>query len=159
MAPDIIRDSTFGQLVRLATKGRFFPYPEETDQELWKKFVNEETSGNMARFGEPKVPEGEGEGQKAEEGEGEKEGERGDRGANGSTETSRTRVEDGSGERGGSVGREGEGERNWASGRMVDVEKGKDKYVIDWYGSDDPEVSYVFFLRFHFSFGRSIVEE
>ena len=52
MVPDLIRDSTFGHLVRLATGGKAFQYAEERDPELWKKYVNEEKSGYLAHYGE-----------------------------------------------------------------------------------------------------------
>jgi DHA1 family multidrug resistance protein-like MFS transporter len=47
-ASDIFRDSVFGHLVRVATSDEFFYYDEERDSSLWKKFVNEGKSGNLA---------------------------------------------------------------------------------------------------------------
>jgi DHA1 family multidrug resistance protein-like MFS transporter len=47
-ASDIFRDSVFGHLVRVATSDKFFYYDEERDSSLWKKFVNEGKSGNLA---------------------------------------------------------------------------------------------------------------
>jgi len=48
---DIIRDSAFGHLVRLAGRGKFFRYAEENDSTLWKKFIDEEKSSNIEKYG------------------------------------------------------------------------------------------------------------
>jgi DHA1 family multidrug resistance protein-like MFS transporter len=58
MVADLIRDSPFGHTVRLLTRNKVFQYPEERDAEIWKKYVNQEKSGNMAQHGSPEAPEG-----------------------------------------------------------------------------------------------------
>jgi hypothetical protein len=45
------RDTAFGQIVRLATRNKYFKYSEENDPELWKKWVNEQKSGYAAHHG------------------------------------------------------------------------------------------------------------
>jgi DHA1 family multidrug resistance protein-like MFS transporter len=122
MVWDLIRDSAFGHLVRLATKGKVFQYDEEKDPSLWKKFVNEEKSGYMSHHGDTSPPE---------DGSGEElRGVRGVRTREADSETSsKTEVPmDGN-------------TFNEASGVRVDPEKGKDKHVIDWYGPEDADVS------------------
>ncbi|CAI6239265.1 unnamed protein product [Periconia digitata] len=128
MVWDLFRDSTFGQLVRLASGGRYFQYPEEKDHALLKKYVNEEKSGYMAHHGTTGPPE---EGQREELSS--TRGVRAREADNtaGSLSSSRTQLplDDTSSETG----------VNGASGVKVDPEKGKDRTVIDWYGPDDPE--------------------
>jgi DHA1 family multidrug resistance protein-like MFS transporter len=117
MVSDLIRDSPFGHIVRLVTGRKYFQYPEEKDHELWKKYVSEEKSGNMAHHGTAEPPEKESDDIDRSQGL---------RAREDSDSSSRTHI--------------GEG-RNEASGVRVDPEKGKDKHVIDWYGPDDPQVS------------------
>lgn len=122
MVWDLVRDSTFGHLVRLATKGKVFKYDEEIDPNLWKKFVNEEKSGYIAHHGTADPPENDTDSLQ---------GVRGVRTREADSETSsKTEIDDGN-------------TYNEASGVKVDPEKGKDKSVIDWYGPEDPDVSTV----------------
>jgi len=114
MVADLIRDSPFGHIVRLVTRNKVFQYPEERDPGLWKKYVHEEKSGYMAHHGTVEPPEEESQ---------DLNNARGVR-ARDSDSSARTEVGDG---------------YNAASGAKVDPEKGKDKYVIDWYGDDDPQ--------------------
>jgi len=117
---DLIRDSTFGQLVRLVTRNKVFLYPEEKDSELWKKYVNKEKSANMATYGQTSVPEN----------EGEKDNDRQsarDRSPRRSQSSSSTAIDESN-------------NVNEVSGKPIDQEKGKDSHVVDWYGPDDPEV-------------------
>ena len=115
MVADIIRDSPFGHIVRLVTRNKCFQYPEEKDPGLWKKYVNQEKSGYVAHHGNTSPPEEEVEELRQARGVREREG----------SDSSRTEV----------------GENyNYASGVRIDQEKGKDQYVIDWYGPDDPQV-------------------
>lgn len=130
MVWDLIRDSAFGHLVRLASRGKFFPYPEERDTSLWKKFVNEEKSGHIAHHGDTNPP--------SDDSEAELTGVRGirTREANGDDPREPRRSSD--------THVAGESEQqgyNEASGVKVDPEKGKDRSVIDWYGPEDPDVS------------------
>jgi hypothetical protein len=121
MVWELIRDSAFGHCVRIVTKGRVFQYPEEADGSLWKKYVNKEKSGYQAHHGtlEPYGNESREELQ--------------------NIEGVRTREADGS-----EATLPNDGNHyNEASGIPVDPEKGRDKHVIDWYGPDDPGVSFI----------------
>ncbi|KAH7080483.1 major facilitator superfamily domain-containing protein [Paraphoma chrysanthemicola] len=117
MVSDLIRDSPFGHIVRLVSRGKYFQYPEELDHTLWKKYVSEEKSGYMAHHGTAQPPEEESQELNQAVGMREREG-------RDSETSSHTHVEEG---------------RNVASGVRVDPEKGKDKHVVDWYGPDDPQ--------------------
>jgi len=117
MVADLVRDSIFGQLVRLITRNKVFQYPEERDPSLWQKYVNAEKSGNMASYGQPEPPQDD---EKEEDNE------------------SQTRRQS---SRSSSSTQVGENECvNEASGKTIDPEKGQDSYVVDWYGPDDEEV-------------------
>lgn len=121
MVADLIRDTAFGHIVRLVTRNKVFQYPEERDHEIWKKYANQEKSGNMARHGAVGPPENS-ENETAPElasAQGVRDRERDSR------SSSQTQVAEGV---------------NAASGVRVDPEKGRDKHVIDWYGDDDPQV-------------------
>lgn len=59
MVADLIRDSPFGHIVRLVTRNKVFQYPEERDPKVWKKYVNGEKSGHMARHGATQPPQDE----------------------------------------------------------------------------------------------------
>jgi|TARA_R110002003_G_scaffold106_18_gene8865 DHA1 family multidrug resistance protein-like MFS transporter len=124
MVADLIRDSPFGHIVRLVSRNKYFQYPEETDHNVWKKYVNEEKSGYMAHHGTAQPPEEESDELNQAQGVRTREG-------RGSEASSHTHVDEG---------------RNEASGVRIDPEKGKDKHVIDWYGPDDPQVSHLGFL-------------
>ncbi|OAK99024.1 MFS general substrate transporter [Phaeosphaeriaceae sp. SRC1lsM3a] len=120
MVADLIRDTAFGHIVRLVTRNKVFQYPEERDHEIWKKYANQEKSGNMARHGAVGPPENS-ENETAPElasAQGVRDRERDSR------SSSQTQVAEGV---------------NAASGVRVDPEKGRDKHVIDWYGDDDPQ--------------------
>ena len=54
---DLVRDSVFGQLVRLATGGRVFQYPDEHDESLREKYINKEKSANLAVYGSLSAPQ------------------------------------------------------------------------------------------------------
>jgi hypothetical protein len=54
---DLVRDSVFGQLVRLTTGGRVFQYPDEYDESIREKYINKEKSGNLALYGSTSVPQ------------------------------------------------------------------------------------------------------
>lgn len=55
MVWNLIRDSAFGQIVRLVSKGRIFPYAEEKDASLLEKYVNEEKTRDYARRSEERA--------------------------------------------------------------------------------------------------------
>jgi len=48
---ELIRDTPFGQLVRLVTKNRFFKFTEEEDPSTWTRYIDEKKSGNLAHHG------------------------------------------------------------------------------------------------------------
>ncbi|KAI9782163.1 MAG: hypothetical protein M1835_004083 [Candelina submexicana] len=48
---DLLRDTIFGHLVRLVSRGRRLRYLEEIDPSLWHKYVNAEKSAQVARLG------------------------------------------------------------------------------------------------------------
>jgi hypothetical protein len=53
----LMRDTAFGQIVRLVSGRRFFKYSEEENHELWKSFIDEKKSANLARHGTVEPPE------------------------------------------------------------------------------------------------------
>lgn len=109
---DLIRDAPVGQMIRWATKNRYLQYPEEKDSSMYERFINNEKSGNMARYGQPNPPE-------------DKE-----------DDQSRTRHNS---ESSGRTLRGEDATVNEASGKPVDPEKGKDVTLVDWWGPNDPE--------------------
>lgn len=124
---DLLRDTAFGQIVRVVTKRKFLQYPEEKDPELWKKWVSEEKSANAARYGAIEPPEEE-ESEEKSDYEKEKPAERRNRehSSEDSAATSQTRIPD-------------DAPINETSGVKVDAEKGMDKTVIHFL-PDDPGV-------------------
>src|SRR5271155_613571 len=109
---DLFRDTIFGQLVRLASGGRLLRYEEEIDPSIWKKYLNEEKSRNMAIHGSPEPPK------VAEDAEKDAE-----QAAETSPASSTSMLA-----------------TNKISGKIADLEKGRDVQIVDWYGADDPEV-------------------
>jgi MFS transporter, DHA1 family, multidrug resistance protein len=126
---ELIRDTAFGQLVRLVSRNRYFQFPEERNPSLWKKYVNVEKSANAARYGQLEEPENEVE----EDSEKYKRENDGMRHQHQQDATRSTR----SNERSPSSQSTAV---NSIAGVRVDPEKGKDVHVVDWYGPDDPEV-------------------
>jgi MFS transporter, DHA1 family, multidrug resistance protein len=115
---DLFRETIAGQLVRLATGSKFLKYPEERDPSLIDKYINVEKSANLARTGttESKPPQNE----KPD-------------GLQTRRSSSDTQVS------------EGEQENalvNVPSSAKIDPEKGRDGHVVDWYGPEDPDVSF-----------------
>ncbi|KAF9740656.1 hypothetical protein PMIN06_000382 [Paraphaeosphaeria minitans] len=118
----LIRDTAFGQILRLITKNRVLQYPEEQDPEHWKQYLNREKSGYLAHHGTAEPPEDDearqelqnARGLRIRDAEGDSPVDSRDSMATGTT-------------------------MNEASGVMVDQEKGRDKNLIDWYGPNDPE--------------------
>jgi DHA1 family multidrug resistance protein-like MFS transporter len=115
--PGLMRDTAFGQIVRVVSGRRYFKYPEEENPELWKKFIDKEKSANLAHHGTVDPPEDD-----------EKSNADSDRRPReDSDSSSRTHV--------------GGGETiNEVSGAKVDPENGKDINLVSWYGPDDPEM-------------------
>ena len=116
MVVETLRDSFFGQIVRLVTRGKVFQYPEEKDPSIWEKYINAEKSGNMAHHG-------------SVEPEAEREKETDGNNDNSSAASSSTQVDAGA-------------TINQPSGKPVDPEKGRDLHMVDWYGPDDSEVTW-----------------
>ena len=109
---ELIRDTVFGHLLRWVTKGKVLPHPEDLDISLWKKYVHEEKTLNMAGHGHTGAQD------PVQHTPQERSG------SNISDDTSQTRYE-------------AEHPRN-ALGMKVDPEKGKDVNVIH-FEHNDPE--------------------
>lgn len=119
-----IRDTAFGQLVRLVSGKRLFKYPEEVDPSIWTKYLDAKKSANLADHGSTEKPE-QGEEPRLGANVEKEEAQRALPGANSSRSSSRTQVGD---------------DVNAASGVKVDGEKGKDVHLVTWYGDNDPGV-------------------
>ena len=111
---ELLRDTIFSHLVRVATGGKYFQYPEEKDPRFWQRYVHKEKTAHMAQFGQTEPPESHRRASSA--------GEQGN-----SASDSDTVV--------------GELDDNGVPRTSVDPEKGRDFTIIEWYGDDDPEVS------------------
>ncbi|KAH7018044.1 MFS transporter [Microdochium trichocladiopsis] len=115
---DLVRDTVFSHTLRVLTGGRVFKYPEEEDSSLWKRYVHPEKSHNIARHGHVDGPQDD----------------------NGNSETSSDSPSSGDGPRRSSA--TAIEHHNVVHGTRklpVDPEKGKDYFIVDWYGPDDPE--------------------
>ncbi|KAK8055208.1 hypothetical protein PG993_000435 [Apiospora rasikravindrae] len=113
----LLRDTFFSHCLRVVTGGRVFKYPEEVDSSIWTKYVHAEKSANMAQHGQTTAPEGSFRDSPAQ-----------DPGqpSPGSRSSSATQLDH-------------EAIANTNHKRHVDPEKGKDHYIVDWYGPNDPE--------------------
>ncbi|CAG8977637.1 hypothetical protein HYALB_00006587 [Hymenoscyphus albidus] len=124
---ELFRDSTFGHVVRLVTRGRVLQFEEESNPSLWERYVDREKSGRMAHHGhvgeEEKGPSKETEGNYHDG----RQSEQRQTNAEDNRVSSDTRTES------------NEQQRNAASGAAVDPEKGRDVTVVTWYGEHDPE--------------------
>ncbi|KAF2120724.1 major facilitator superfamily domain-containing protein [Lophiotrema nucula] len=144
MVWDLIRDSAFGHCVRLASRNKYFQYPEEKDSATWKKYVNQDKSAYQAHHGTTQPPENGEEVPRPLRGIRTREGVFG--GENTSQSSSETHVADEA------------NTYNEASGAIVDPEKGKDRAVIDWFGPEDADnpqnwsVGKKFFVTFEICF-------
>lgn len=122
----LMRDTAFGQIVRVASGRRFFKYAEEENPDLWKQFIDEKKSGNLAHHGTVDPPE-DGEEINGLGGIRTREGQ-----STGNVQTPREDSETSS--------RTQVGEDiNAVSGVKLDSEKGRDIHLVSWYGPDDPE--------------------
>ncbi|KAI0864885.1 MFS transporter [Xylaria cubensis] len=124
--PELIRDSFFGRSARILTGGRLFKYPEEIDSSIWKKYIHSEKSANIAHHGHTGPP---------------------------SLTSSEEHIIDSSSNNSTSSSIDGTDREGRPSAprfdthaivhghpnRRVDPEKGKDIYIVDWYGPNDPE--------------------
>lgn len=109
----LMHDSIAGLAIRFLTNGRTFQYEEEKDPSLWKRFINIEKSGHMARRGITEPLE-------VEEND---------------SHSSRTVSQLPS------VAWSDQGRRfQGLTGVRIDPEKGKDVHLIDWWDDHDKEV-------------------
>ena len=144
---ELFRDTAFGHLVRLVSRGKFFKFEEEKDPSLWKKFVNEEKSGLFAHHGHagPHGDDSDTEDRPAttlggvrtrDERQRLEKLEALDDHSGSSSQTRVPEKEDGPG-------------YNEPSGVKIDPEKGRDLFIVDWWGPNDTEVSLVASIRLH----------
>lgn len=132
---ELIRDTAFGQLVRLVSRNRLLRYPEERNPSICKHFIDEDKSCYLSQHGNSFPPEdsnelpGIGSLLTTEEQstlQSPTNRENAQHNSNRSEESSRTRVVD---------------ENVYAnntSGMRMDSEKGRDQHLVTWYGTDDP---------------------
>ena len=116
----LIRDTAFGHAVRFLSRGKLLKYQEEEDPSLWKRYIDEHKSGNLAHHGDTKPQEDD-----TSEKEDLEKPERPSANGRSSSEESRN------------TGREAP--VNEVSGVKVDQEKGRDIHLISWWGQNDPE--------------------
>lgn len=125
---DLVRDTVFSHTLRVLTGGKVFKYPEEEDSSLWKRYVHPEKSHNIAVHGDVNGPQG-------DSGERDEAGSDSQNNNDEPRRSSATAIE----------------HHNVAHGTRkttkVDPEKGKDYFIVDWYGPDDPEVSMMIWQR------------
>ncbi|KAK3943234.1 putative caffeine resistance protein 5 [Diplogelasinospora grovesii] len=122
---DIIRESFFGRCVRLITRNRVFKYREEKDPLLWKRFVHIEKSRNLALHGQTQAPSNAGAHHQEDA-------------SRPATATAAGSADDSSAS---SITQVDHTQRALDFGfeRKIDPEKGKDYFLVDWFGPDDPE--------------------
>lgn len=137
----VLRDSAFGSLVRLATKGKYFRFLDERNPELWKEYVNQKKSGHLAHHGTAEPDEdGDGASLQGIGGVRTREGRGFDTEKDGELESEKDRdSSEGSPDAKRRLSKEEGTEYNRASGIKLDPEKGRDLHLIDWL-DDDPEV-------------------
>ena len=124
---ELVRDTVLGHFLRLLTGGRVFPYEEDRDPSLWKRYIDVEKSGRMAHHGHTEDEE-----EDEEEADSTQQQQR----ASGVEGNATANTRDSSDTEVGS----GEVQRNEVSGHPIDPEKGRDVSIVTWFGDDDPEV-------------------
>lgn len=117
---ELIRDTIFSHCLRLLTRGKVFQYPEEVDPSVWRKYVHAEKSANMANHGQTTAPVPSPPPENPDQNRRQS--------ASQSKHSSATEVDHAA-------------LVNGEPNRHVDPEKGRDEYIVDWYGPSDPEVS------------------
>ena len=129
---ELIRDTAFGHLIRFVSRGKYLKFQEEEDISVWTRYIDEKKSGHLAHHGNTEPPEDGAEmegigGVRTREKENELQAPLDKRRLSDdkSIDSSRTRASD------------EEAAVNHASGMKVDPEKGKDVYLVSWYGSND----------------------
>ncbi|KAB2577382.1 Caffeine resistance protein 5 [Lasiodiplodia theobromae] len=112
---ELIRESIFGQTIRLVTKRNFLQYPEELDPSLWKQYIDCEKSGRPAlrsvSLPTRRASEEESEDERKRSVDVEKEGNDSD--THSPTRTNQTDA-------------------------IADPENGKETLLVTWYGPNDP---------------------
>jgi len=56
---ELFRDTAFGHLLRAISKNKILPYPEETNPDIWKQFIDKKGSANLAKYGQTEEPKDE----------------------------------------------------------------------------------------------------
>lgn len=112
---ELIRDTVLGHFLRMVTGKKVLLYEEEKNPELWRKYIHEEKSGNMAKYGQTSAPDDENSDQQDTDDSPARSA------SSGSTVVDRNQ------------------QVNEVSGKPVDPEKGRDVHIVDWWGPDDPE--------------------
>jgi DHA1 family multidrug resistance protein-like MFS transporter len=132
---ELFRDTTLGHFLRVLTRQKVLPYEEERDATLWKRYVDKEKSGNMARHGHV----GPAEEMDEEKEEDDTDGISSDnttsqpsdqRPGNATTHTGLPRTSSDT-----RVGSQDNQRQN------ANLEKGRDVTIVSWYSDNDPEVS------------------
>ena len=122
----LMHDTAFGHLCRLVTGNKVFKYAEEKDPEIWKRYINHEKSGYMAQHGTFSAEEETEIEQNANERKEEDVEQDPD-----SRQSSDTQV--------GETDNDRPQRFQALTGRPLDPEKGRDLYIVDWYGPEDKE--------------------
>ncbi|KAI1619458.1 MFS transporter [Exophiala viscosa] len=131
---ELFRDTVAGQLLRLATGRKILQYPEERDPSIWQKYVNAEKSANMAMHGSTEPPSAQ-EKEQLDTGVSEEDtnAPSTDHNSNhprrGSPADSSTTT----------VDNDNNDLVNTFSNTKVDIEKGRNADIVDWYGPEDPD--------------------
>lgn len=99
-----------------------FKYPEEEDSTIWKRYIHEEKSSHMAAHGQPHPIDGPQQPNVESLSASSSDSQR-------PASTNRT------------LDHHTNAALNGGRGRRIDPEKGRDLYIVDWYGPDDPEAS------------------
>ncbi|PPJ59651.1 hypothetical protein CBER1_01184 [Cercospora berteroae] len=128
---ELIRDTAFGHAVRFLSRGKLLKYAEEADPSLYKNYIDEKKSGNLADHGDTNPRE---DGTEPETLGGVRTREQGDRSEQ-DPEKTRSSSRDTSDTKAASDN----ASVNHASGVRVDPEKGMDKNVVTWWGENDSE--------------------
>ena len=122
----LMHDTAFGHLCRLVTGNKVFKYAEEKDPEIWKRYINHEKSGYMAQHGTFSPVEE----TKTEQNANERKEEDVEQDPD-SRRSSDTQV--------GETDKDRPQRFQTLTGRPLDPEKGRDLYIVDWYGPEDKE--------------------
>lgn len=132
---ELFRDTVAGQLLRLITGRRILQYPEERDPSIWQKYLNVEKSAHMAMHGSTAPPS-------------EEKPVNPDTGASSSDEDTNQEPtapslahcrRDSPADSSTTTVDHDNDLVNTLSNTKVDIEKGRNADIVDWYGPDDPD--------------------